>query len=158
MADRAEGMGKTHRAGRPARLFDRLFGRLREAIRNAFEIEVAERRIFFWLPVAAGSAAIIYLLADVSLPCLPLVPACLEPLISRAMRNLPVSARSAMSSAKSMSWPRRASRILSWRLPWPSTAAAMRSQRTLIPLSAVCGCDRCGHGDGQARSVVGCGP
>jgi competence protein ComEC len=44
--------------------FARLFVRLADAFRRALEIEIAERRIFLWLPVAAGSGAVAYLLAE----------------------------------------------------------------------------------------------
>ncbi len=48
-----------------ARLATRLgLGDLRRLVLAAFEIEAAERRLFLWLPVAAGSGAISYLVAD----------------------------------------------------------------------------------------------
>jgi competence protein ComEC len=42
----------------------RLFDSLGQSFRTALEIEIAERRIFLWLPVAAGSGAVSYLLAE----------------------------------------------------------------------------------------------
>ncbi|MGP0058017.1 MAG: ComEC/Rec2 family competence protein [Beijerinckiaceae bacterium] len=42
----------------------RLFDGLGQSLRKALEIEIAERRIFLWLPVAAGAGAVSYLLAE----------------------------------------------------------------------------------------------
>src|SRR5579862_4347198 len=36
----------------------------RRLVLQALEIEIAERRLFLWLPVAAGSGVAVYLLAD----------------------------------------------------------------------------------------------
>jgi len=40
------------------------FGLMRTALRRAFEEEIAQRRFFLWIPVAAGAGAIFYLQAD----------------------------------------------------------------------------------------------
>ncbi len=42
----------------------RLFDGLSRSFRTALEIEIAERRMFLWLPVAAGAGAVSYLLAE----------------------------------------------------------------------------------------------
>lgn len=72
----ASGTGRamTERAGTavaggiaPARFglrFAQLFGMARRAIRQALDIEIAERRFFLWLPVAAGAGTVLYLVAD----------------------------------------------------------------------------------------------
>ncbi len=41
-----------------------LGGIARDAIQRAIEIEIAERRFFLWLPVAAGAGVVLYLVAD----------------------------------------------------------------------------------------------
>jgi competence protein ComEC len=51
-------------AAQLGRLFGSLFARLGQSFRTALEIEIAERRIFLWLPVAAGTGAVSYLLAE----------------------------------------------------------------------------------------------
>ncbi|ACB95051.1 ComEC/Rec2 family competence protein [Beijerinckia indica] len=40
------------------------FARMQRAFRLAFEVEVAERRLFPWLPVAAGAGVVLYFYAD----------------------------------------------------------------------------------------------
>jgi competence protein ComEC len=52
------GVGRLNFAAR----LKRALGDLRRRFLNALELEIAERRLFFWLPVAAGSGAIWYLL------------------------------------------------------------------------------------------------
>jgi competence protein ComEC len=47
-----------------AALLTRLLNRLDHSFRASLEIEIAERRIFLWLPVAAGTGAVSYLLAE----------------------------------------------------------------------------------------------
>lgn len=45
-------------------LLTRLLDRFRHGLHEALEIEIAERRVFLWLPVAAGAGAVSYLLAE----------------------------------------------------------------------------------------------
>jgi competence protein ComEC len=47
-----------------AALLTRLLNQLDQSFRASLEIEIAERRIFLWLPVAAGTGAVSYLLAE----------------------------------------------------------------------------------------------
>jgi competence protein ComEC len=54
------GMSDRHFAAR----LKRALGDLRRLFLNALELEFSERRLFLWLPVAAGSGAVWYLLAD----------------------------------------------------------------------------------------------
>jgi competence protein ComEC len=56
----ATGLGHAHFSAR----LKRALGDPRRLLLQAFEIEIAERRLFLWLPVAAGSGAVWYLLAD----------------------------------------------------------------------------------------------
>ncbi len=56
----ATGIARSHFAAR----FKRALGDPRRLALQAIEIEIAERRLFLWLPVAAGSGAVWYLLAD----------------------------------------------------------------------------------------------
>jgi len=56
----ATGTARSHFAAR----FKRALGDPRRLALQAIEIEIAERRLFLWLPVAAGSGAVWYLLAD----------------------------------------------------------------------------------------------
>src|ERR1700691_3090329 len=54
------GMSDRHFAAR----LKRALGDPRRLFLNALELEFSERRLFLWLPVAAGSGAVWYLLAD----------------------------------------------------------------------------------------------
>jgi competence protein ComEC len=56
----ATGLAQSHFAAR----LKRALGDPRRLLFQAFELELAERRFFLWLPVAAGTGAVWYLLAD----------------------------------------------------------------------------------------------
>ncbi len=56
----ATGLAQSHFAAR----LRRALGDPRRLLFQAFELELAERRFFLWLPVAAGTGAVWYLLAD----------------------------------------------------------------------------------------------
>jgi len=89
------------RAGLASRdLWRDLWLRLIDASRAALELEIAQRRLFLWLPVAAGAGVILYFAADrePSLAYAALIAAAAV-ILAIALRRRPVAFGAALTAA-----------------------------------------------------------